>query len=69
MTTEADYRVVVDLLSRIVATMNCCDEEFCLSHDCDQTTDEDWDEIIHEAEDLLDEIEAEEMERVPHGGA
>jgi predicted neutral ceramidase superfamily lipid hydrolase len=57
---DGERLVLMDMLARAVALMNCCDEAYAASHDEEPTTDEEWDEFIEEAEELLDELEERE---------
>lgn len=61
---EGDRLQLMDALSRCVAVMRCCDPAYCALHDEDPTDDEDWDDALGEAEELLDELETTEREQV-----
>ena len=61
---DGENLVLRDMLARAVALMNCCDEAYALSHDEEVTSDEEWDEFIEEAEELLDELDEQERASV-----
>jgi hypothetical protein len=44
-----------DLLKRVADVMRRCDPEYCESHSVDQTTDDQWDDLLAEVEDACDE--------------
>jgi hypothetical protein len=46
------------MLNQIVSVMRACDPEYCASHEIDQVTDKEWDDVLAEAEDLLEELES-----------
>ena len=42
------------LLARVADIMRRCDPEYCESHSVEQTTDEEWDELLMEVEENYD---------------
>lgn len=46
-----------ELLAKIADRMRRCDPEYCESHSVEQTTDDEWDELLAEVEDACDEAE------------
>lgn len=62
MTTvaAAELKIANDLIARLVDVMRRSDLDYVVSHDDEETTDEDWDEALEEAEDWLEE-QAEEQ--------
>jgi hypothetical protein len=53
---EGELRVALDQLARVVDVMKRADPEFCDSHGVEQCDDEEWDEVLAEAEEYLDEM-------------
>lgn len=46
-----------ELLAKVADRMRRCDPEYCESHSVEQTTDDEWDELLSEVEDACDETE------------
>ena len=42
------------LLKRVADIMRRCDPEYCESHSVEQTTDEEWDDLLEAVEDAED---------------
>jgi hypothetical protein len=55
-----NLRATMETLSRIVDCMRGCDPEYVAAHSGKQTTDDEWDDTLAEAEELLESLEAEE---------
>lgn len=45
-----------ELLNKIADRMRRCDPEYCESHSVEQTTDDEWDELLAELEAALDAL-------------
>ena len=48
----------VNMLNRVVTAMRACDPEYCAAHSIEQVTDDEWDDVLADAEELLEELEA-----------
>lgn len=57
-----NLRDTIETLSRIVDCMRGCDPEYVAAHSSVATSDDEWDETLAEAEELLESLEAEEHE-------
>jgi hypothetical protein len=43
-----------ELLKRVADIMRRCDPEYCESHSVEQTTDEEWDDLLEAVEDATE---------------
>jgi len=55
---EGELQVALDQISRLVRVMKACDPEYCAAHDWEPCDDEEWDEVLAEAEDYIEEMRA-----------
>jgi hypothetical protein len=54
--TEAELAIAVDQIARLVDILRRSDAEYCGSHGQEPVTDDEWNEVLAEAEDYLEEI-------------
>ena len=47
-----------EMLTALVDLMRRCDPEYCASHSVQPCTDDEWDDTLAEAEEVLEELEA-----------
>lgn len=57
---EAELIVARDQVARLLDVMRRCDHDYVMAHGLEHCEDGEWDEVIEEAEDWLDEM------REPH---
>jgi hypothetical protein len=53
-----ELQSALDLLDRLVDCMRRCDSDYCECHDLKPTTDDDWDALMEEAEDFIEDVRA-----------
>lgn len=52
---EGELRVALDQIARLVDVLRRADPAWCECHGEDQVDDEEWDEVLAEAEDYIEE--------------
>ena len=55
-----------EMLTALVDLMRRCDPEYCASHSVQPCTDDEWDDTLAEAEEVLEELEAQCEAGHPH---
>jgi hypothetical protein len=53
---EGELAIAVDQVRRLVDILRRSDAEYCGAHEHEPVTDEEWNEVLAEAEDYLEEI-------------